>query len=58
MADLVNEFFGIYANAPTTFAEFLPWFVCIFIELMLVLGVFRVIALIVQSLSFARRGGK
>lgn len=48
MLDLILSFFTVYP-LPTTFAEVLPWMAILFIELMLVLAVFRMIGNIVTS---------
>lgn len=58
MIELVNDFFGIRENIPTTFGEFIPYVIGIFVALMLTISVFRMISFIVQAVVGARRIGK
>ena len=54
MLDLILSFFTVYP-VPTTFAEVLPWAAILFIELMLVLAVFRMIVQMVVSAFYIGR---
>lgn len=49
MFELVTNFFALYP-VPATFAEFMPWVMTLFIELMLVLAVFKLIGYVIASI--------
>lgn len=58
MAEIVAEFFGVIGVdivAPATLSEFLPWFLTVFIGILLVVTVFRVIGGIVHAILAFRR---
>lgn len=48
MADLISSFFSIYP-VPQTFAEFIPYSAMLFIELMIVLAVFRMLGYLITG---------
>lgn len=49
MLELVTNFFAIYP-VPQTFAEFIPYMFTLFIELMLVLAVFKVLGYVMAGI--------
>lgn len=48
MVDLVTNFFSIYP-VPQTFAEFIPYAALLFIELIIVLAVFRMLGYLITG---------
>lgn len=49
MADLVSSFFSVYP-VPQTFAEFIPYASMLFIELIIVLAVFRMLGYLITGI--------
>lgn len=48
MVDLITNFFSIYP-VPQTFAEFIPYAALLFIELIVVLAVFRMLGYLITG---------